>query len=63
MVETKYIPTEAAKLKFEYRLYKPGNGELVATGSSEQVFLDKETRILQLIAPPFFEEWKKNHRL
>jgi acyl-CoA thioester hydrolase len=63
MVETMFIPTEAAKLKFEYRLYKPGTGELVATGSSEQVFLDKETRTLQLTAPPFFLEWKKKYGL
>jgi acyl-CoA thioester hydrolase len=63
MVETKFIPTEAAKLKFEYRLYKSDTGELVATGSSEQVFLDKETRTLQLIAPSFFTEWKKKYGL
>lgn len=63
MVETKFIPTDAAKLKFEYRLYKSGTDELVATGTSEQVFLDKETRILQLIAPPFFLDWKKQYGL
>jgi acyl-CoA thioester hydrolase len=63
MVETKFIPADAAKLKFEYRLFKSGTDELVATGSSEQVFLDKETRILQLIAPAFFLEWKKQYGL
>jgi acyl-CoA thioester hydrolase len=62
-VETKFISTEAAKMRFEYNLYKPDTGELVATGSSEQVFLDKETRILQLTAPAFFTEWKKKYGL
>ena len=58
-VETSFIPTEAAKLQFEYKLYNTIKGELVATGSSIQVFLDKETSVLQLTNPVFFEEWKK----
>ncbi|MBL7763335.1 MAG: acyl-CoA thioesterase [Chitinophagaceae bacterium] len=57
-VETTFIPCEAAKLKFEYRLFNAATGELVATGSSVQVFLDKETSVLQLTNPVFFEEWK-----
>ena len=63
IVETKYIPTEAAKLKFAYRLFNAASGELVATGSSVQVFLDKENSLLQLANPPFFEDWKKKHDL
>ena len=59
VVETKYMPSDAAKLKFGYRLFNADNEELVATGSSVQVFLDKETSILQLTNPSFFEEWKK----
>lgn len=59
IVETKYLPCEAAKMKFSYRLFNSTTGELVATGSSVQVFLDKEGSILQLSNPPFFEEWKK----
>ncbi len=61
IVETKYMPTEAAKLKFTYRLFKASTGVLVATGSSVQVFLSKEDSVLQLANPPFFEEWKKQH--
>ncbi|MGN6439247.1 MAG: acyl-CoA thioesterase [Agriterribacter sp.] len=59
IVETTYIPCDAAKLKFEYRLYNPVTGQLVANGDSVQVFLDKETSSLQLTNPPFFENWKK----
>jgi acyl-CoA thioester hydrolase len=63
VVETIYIPTEAAKMKFNYRLFNAATGELVATGSSIQVFLDKEESALQLINPPFFQEWKKRNDL
>lgn len=59
IVETIFLPTEAAKLHFEYKLYNLDRNELVATGSSIQVFLDKETSALQLTNPSFFEEWKK----
>jgi acyl-CoA thioester hydrolase len=61
IVETRFIPTEAAKLKFTYRLFNAASGELVATGSSVQVFLSKDDSMLQLANPPFFEEWKKKH--
>ena len=61
IVETKFIPTDAAKLKFTYRLFNAASGELVATGSSIQVFLSKEDSLLQLSNPPFFEAWKKEH--
>lgn len=63
IVETRFIPTDAAKLKFTYRLFNAANKELVATGSSVQVFLSREDSVLQLSNPPFFEEWKKKHNL
>lgn len=58
-VEVEFIPTEAAKMVFRYLLFNAGSGELVATGSSVQVFLDKEGSVLQLSTPSFFEDWKK----
>lgn len=63
IVETTFLPCDAAKMKFIYRLYNASTGELVANGSSIQVFLDKEGLLLQLVNPPFFEEWKKQHNL
>ena len=62
-VEIEFIPTEAAKMVFRYHLFNVNSGELVATGSSIQVFLDKEGSVLQLSAPPFFEDWKKKQGL
>ena len=60
-VETIFIPCEAAKIQFNYRLFNKKTGERVATGSTVQVFLDKGQSSLQLLNPPFFEEWKKKH--
>ncbi|HVI47594.1 MAG TPA: acyl-CoA thioesterase [Chitinophaga sp.] len=60
-IATRYVDDMAAKIKFEYTLTNPVTGEVVATGSTVQVFLDKETSTLQLITPPFFSEWKKRY--
>jgi acyl-CoA thioester hydrolase len=59
IVEATYTPSEAAKIVFHYQLYHAGTNELVAKGSTTQVFLDKDTNLLQLAIPPFFVEWKK----
>lgn len=58
-IETKFIDTPAAKIKFEYKLFNKNNSEVYATGSSEQVFLTKE-RELHLTVPEFFVKWKKD---
>jgi len=58
IIETKYVDSEAAKLIYEYTVYKSSSNEIVATGKSMQVFLNKK-RDLILTIPPFFYEWKK----
>lgn len=58
IVETTYVPCDAAKLLFNYKLFNPITKQVVATGHSVQVFLEKETSTLHLLNPPFFEEWK-----
>ncbi|MCX6204786.1 MAG: acyl-CoA thioesterase [Bacteroidetes bacterium] len=63
IVEATYVNSESAKLKFIYRLYNAKNNELVATGSTIQVFLEKKLSTLQLTNPPFFEKWKKQNGL
>ena len=63
IVETTYIETPAAKLKFSYRIFEADTKELVATGSSVQVFVEAKTFHLQLTMPPFFETWKKKWNL
>jgi acyl-CoA thioester hydrolase len=61
IVETSFIPCDAAKIKFGYRLFNKESRELVATGNSVQVFLDKEQSGLQLLNPSFFEDWKRKN--
>lgn len=58
IIETRFVNCEAAKLKFEYIIYRGSNNEIVATGETVQVFLNKEGSLM-LISPPFFLKWKK----
>ncbi|RBL88626.1 acyl-CoA thioesterase [Chitinophaga flava] len=60
-VATTFVDDLAAKIRFNYVLSNPATGEVIATGSSVQVFLDKKTALLQLTTPAFFSEWKKQH--
>jgi len=57
IVETKYIDSPAAKIQFEYRIFLPEDNTIICTGSSTQVFLDKNYQLIWFI-PPFFNEWK-----
>lgn len=63
IVETTFIPSESAKMKFSYRIFNKASNLLVATGNSVQVFLEKKDQILQLNNPAFFENWKIKHGL
>lgn len=56
-VETTFISKKAAKIFFEYKIVN-SKGELVASGSTVQVFVEVKTFQLQLTNPVFFEEWK-----
>jgi len=58
IVETTFINSEAAKILFGYKIFRKSDNELVATGSSMQVFLTPERELL-LTAPEFFIDWKK----
>ena len=58
IIETRYIDTVAAKLTFEYIIRRERDGELVARGSSVQVFVDAEGN-MELNVPTFFENWKR----
>jgi acyl-CoA thioester hydrolase len=57
IVETIFKPTPAAKLIFDYRMYEANSKEIVAIGSSVQVFVDAKSFVLQLTIPEFFGSW------
>lgn len=63
IVESTFISTPAAKLKFEYKIFEGSTKALVAVGSTLQVFVDVKTFELQLTIPSFFEAWKKKWNL
>jgi len=62
IIETTFINSPAAKIIFNYKIYRVSDNELVATGESTQVFINMEHELLITI-PPFFEEWKIRHGL
>lgn len=53
-----YRPTEAAKIVFDYEIYDNQTGELMATGRSVQVFMDKNYQLIWT-NPDFYQEWKR----
>ncbi len=63
LVETTYEDNHAAKIIFKYKLMNAETKEIVATGSTTQVFLDVVAQKLQLQQPDFFIAWKKKHQL
>lgn len=58
IVETRFVNSEAAKIVFEYTVFRKSDNEVMATGSSVQVFLTPGGELL-LIPPDFFIAWKK----
>jgi acyl-CoA thioester hydrolase len=60
IIETRFVNCEAAKLQYDYTIYRNTTDEVVATGSTIQVFLSSEMELL-LDLPPFFYAWKKTH--
>lgn len=63
IVETTFVNSKAAKLKFDYKMYESKTRNLVAVGSSLQVFVNARTFELELTMPQFVEEWKKKWKL
>lgn len=53
------IPSRAAKIEFDYEIINIESGKVSAVGKTTQVFLDAQTRNLELIKPVFFQNWEK----
>jgi acyl-CoA thioester hydrolase len=62
IVETKYVDCEAAKAVFKYCIYNEKSHEIVATGSTTQVFMNLQHELL-LNFPSFYLEWKNQFNL
>jgi acyl-CoA thioester hydrolase len=61
-VDISFRNTEAAKIIFDYKIFDAEDGSLIATGSSVQVFLDKQHQLVWT-NPTFYEEWKRKYEL
>ena len=63
IVETRYIRTDAAKILFEYVIFRESDETVVATGSSIQVFVNNATGLLELNNPDFYKKWKEKWKI
>ena len=57
-IDITYRPTEAAKIVFDYEIRDTETEELLASGSSVQVFMDMDYQLVWA-NPDFYVEWKK----
>lgn len=53
-----YIPTESAKIVFEYEIIDEKDGTVYATGRTVQVFMDKNYQLVWE-NPEFYRQWKE----
>lgn len=60
---TRFVPSRAAKIVFEYEIFNMKTGDLAAKGKTTQVFTSREDGTLQLIMPDFYTEWLKKYNL
>lgn len=59
VVETEFINSDAAKLIFEYTIYREFDMEVLVKAKTVQVFTDKNGQLI-LTNPHFFVDWKKS---
>ena len=61
-VDITYRNSPAAKIVFNYEIHLVEDNSLVTTGTSTQVFIDRELNLMWP-NPSFYEEWKKRYEL
>lgn len=60
IIETTFVDSPAAKIIFNYEIFRASDNELVAKGTSTQVFMNLKHE-LYITMPPFFEVWKSKN--
>lgn len=55
-----YHPCDAAKIVFDYEIFDLETNELMVTGHSVQVFLDRDFQLVWN-SPDFYVEWKRKN--
>lgn len=56
IIETRFVPTDAAKIIFDYRLLNKETNQVLTTGRTIQVFVKNDE--LAITVPQFFQDWK-----
>lgn len=59
IVHSKLIYKESSKIVFEFQIINSATGALSAKGSTTQVFINAQTRELELLKPSFIAEWEE----
>ena len=57
-VITRFLPSPAAKIIFEYEIHNLSSGKLAAKGKTTQIFLSVDKRELSLNKPDCWLEWE-----
>lgn len=57
-----YVPTESAKIVFDYEIADSNGGGVLATGRSVQVFMDRDYNLVW-DNPEFYRRWKEKWKV
>lgn len=58
VIRIEYVPTDAAKLIFDYKLYDKESGDVFLTARTVQVFMDRDYKLMWF-SPDFYTQWKR----
>ena len=58
VIRIEYVPTDAAKVIFDYKLYDRESGDVFLTARTVQVFMDRDYKLMWF-SPDFYNQWKQ----
>ena len=58
VIRIEYVPTDAAKVIFDYKLYDKESGDVFLTARPVQVFMDRDYKLMWF-SPDFYTQWKR----
>lgn len=58
VISIEYVPTDAAKVIFDYKLYDKESGDVFLTARTVQVFMDRDYKLMWF-SPDFYTQWKQ----
>ena len=58
VIRIEYVPTDDAKVIFDYKLYDKESGDVFLTARTVQVFMDRDYKLMWF-SPDFYTQWKR----